>query len=174
MSDSSWLHGLQPTRLLRPWDFPGKSTGVGCHCLLLKLRQLPRNLRCYLLSSFSGLHSILLVFWLFLSQHIPTVQGLPRWHSGKEPTCQCRRHGFNPCVGKIPWNRKWQPTPVLLSGESHGGRSLVGYSPWGHKELDTIRSHHFMGNRWGNSGNSGRLYFWGLQNHCRWWLQPWN
>ena len=31
-----------------------------------------------------------------------------------------------------------------------------------------IRSHHFMGNRWGNSGNSVRLYFWGLQNHCRW------
>ena len=31
-----------------------------------------------------------------------------------------------------------------------------------------------MGNRWGNSGNSVRLYFWGLQNHCRWWLQPWN
>ena len=37
-----------------------------------------------------------------------------------------------------------------------------------------IWSHHFMGNRWGNSGNSVRLYFWGLQNHCRWWLQPWN
>ena len=37
-----------------------------------------------------------------------------------------------------------------------------------------IRSHHFMGNRWGNSGNSVRLYFGGLQNHCRWWLQPWN
>ena len=34
MSNSSWPHGLQPTRLLRPWDFPGKSTGVGCHCLL--------------------------------------------------------------------------------------------------------------------------------------------
>ena len=33
MSDSSWLHGLQPTRLLPPWDFPGKSTGVGCHRL---------------------------------------------------------------------------------------------------------------------------------------------
>ena len=37
-----------------------------------------------------------------------------------------------------------------------------------------IRSHHFMGNRWGNSGNSGWLYFSRLQNHCRWWLQPWN
>ena len=37
VSDFLWLHGLQPTRLLRPWDFPGKSTGVGCHCLLRKL-----------------------------------------------------------------------------------------------------------------------------------------
>ena len=37
-----------------------------------------------------------------------------------------------------------------------------------------IRSHHFMGKRWGKSGNSVRLYFWGLQNHCSWWLQPWN
>ena len=35
-------------------------------------------------------------------------------------------------------------------------------------------SHHFMGNRWGNSGNSVRLYFFWLQNHCRWWLQSWN
>ena len=37
-----------------------------------------------------------------------------------------------------------------------------------------IRFHHFMANRWGNNGNSHRLYFLGLQNHCRWWLQPWN
>ena len=45
-----------------------------------------------------------------------------------------QRPGFDPCVGKIPWRRKWQPTPVFLPGESHGGRSLLGYSPWGHKE----------------------------------------
>ena len=37
-----------------------------------------------------------------------------------------------------------------------------------------IQSHHFVANRWGNNGNSVRLYFSGLQNHCRWWLQPWN
>ena len=37
----------------------------------------------------------------------------------------------------ISWRRKWQPTPVFLPGESHGQRSLEGYSPWGHKELDT-------------------------------------
>ena len=35
-------------------------------------------------------------------------------------------------------------------------------------------SHHFMGNRWGNNGNSERLYFFWFQNHCRWWLPPWN
>ncbi len=40
-----------------------------------------------------------------------------------------KRCRFDPWVGKIPWRRKWQPTPVLLPGESHGWRSLVGYSP---------------------------------------------
>ena len=49
--------------------------------------------------------------------------------SGKEPTCQCRRCGFDPCIGKVPWRRAWQPTPVFLPGESHGQRSLEGYSP---------------------------------------------
>jgi len=44
---------------------------------------------------------------------------------------------FNPWVRKIPWRRKWQPTPVFLSEKPHGQRSLVGYSPWGHKESDT-------------------------------------
>ena len=48
--------------------------------------------------------------------------GFPGGASGKEPTCQCRRrnrHKFNPWVRKIPWKRKWQPTPVFLPGESH-------------------------------------------------------
>ena len=40
-----------------------------------------------------------------------------------------KRHWFEPLVGKIPWGRKWQPTPVFLPGESHGQRSLEGYSP---------------------------------------------
>ena len=44
--------------------------------------------------------------------------------------------GLIPAVGRIPWRRTWQPTPVFLPGESHGQRSLTGYSPWGHKELD--------------------------------------
>ena len=51
--------------------------------------------------------------------------------------------GLDPLVTKIPWRRKWQPTPVLLLGESYGGRSLVGYSSWGCKELDTTERLHF-------------------------------
>ena len=44
--------------------------------------------------------------------------------------------GFDPWVGKIPWRRKWQSTPVFLPGKSHGQRNLVGYSPWHHKVLE--------------------------------------
>ena len=66
--------------------------------------------------------------------------GFPGGANGKELACQCKRckrHGFDPWVGKIPWRRAWQPTAVFLPGESHGQWGLVGYSPWGHKESDT-------------------------------------
>ena len=60
--------------------------------------------------------------------------------SGKESAYQCTRHKrcrFDPWVGKIPWRRAWQLTPVFLPRESHGQRSLVGYSPLDHKQSDT-------------------------------------
>ena len=63
----------------------------------------------------------------------------PRWLSGKDPTCQCRRHrrrGFSSWVGKISWRRKSKPPPVFLPGKFHGETSLVGYRPRGHKESD--------------------------------------
>ena len=59
--------------------------------------------------------------------------------TGKELTCQCRRQkrpGFDPWVGKIPWRRARQSTPVFLPRESHGQKSLVGYRPWGRKVSD--------------------------------------
>ena len=65
----------------------------------------------------------------------------PRWCSGKESACQCRRHNrgrFNSWVRKIPWSRKWQPTPVYLPEKFHGQKSLSGYSLVGRKGLDTI------------------------------------
>ena len=49
---------------------------------------------------------------------------------------KCKRHKFNPRVGKIPWRKECQPTPVILPGEFHGQRSLVGYCPWDPKESD--------------------------------------
>ena len=55
----------------------------------------------------------------------------------KEPAYKFRRHMFDPWVRKIPLSRAWRPTPVFLPGESHGPRSLVGYSPYGHRDSDT-------------------------------------
>ena len=55
-----------------------------------------------------------------------------RGATGKEPACEgrrCKRCRFDPWVGKIPWRKAWQPTPVFMPGESHGQRSLAGYSP---------------------------------------------
>ena len=75
-----------------------------------------------------------------LAPMIMSILGFPGGTSGKEPACKCRRckrRGFNPWVGKSPWKRVWQLTPVFLPGESHGQRSLEGCSPQGHKESDT-------------------------------------
>ena len=100
-------HRWQPTKLSRPWDSPGKSAGVGCHFLL----------QCVKVKS-----------------EREVAQSCPRYPGSsvsKETACRCRRTGSNPWVRKIPWRRKWQPTPVFLPGKPHGQRSLVGYSPWG-------------------------------------------
>ena len=97
----------------------------------------------------SHLHSLLL-HWIF---HIPRnivffliFPFNPRGSDGKSICLQCGRPRFGRWVGKILWRRKWQPTPVLLPGESHGGRSLAGYSPRGHKESDMTEQLHFLFN----------------------------
>ena len=68
-------------------------------------------------------------------------------------SCQCRRLRrlrFNLWIGRIPWSRKWQPTPLFFPGESQGQRSLEDYNPWSHKELDVTKrvSTHGMRSRW--------------------------
>ena len=57
------------------------------------------------------------------------LTGFPGASAVKNPACQCRRGDSIPWVGKIPWRKKWEPTPVFLPGKSHGQRSLAGYSP---------------------------------------------
>ena len=78
---------------------------------------------------------------IILSQPTPS-EGFPDGTIVKNPLAnsRCKRSGFDPWVGKIPWRRRWQPTPVFLPGESHGQRSLEGYSPWGCKESDTTEA----------------------------------
>ena len=100
---------------------------------------------CTLISQFPSMDSLFITAppnFPFSSITVPVLcsPNLPRWLSGEESTCNARDvgdSGLIPEVRKIPWRRKWQPTPVFLHGKSHGQRSLVGYSPWGHKELDT-------------------------------------
>ena len=74
-----------------------------------------------------------------VAHQAPVSMGFPRqehWSGGKESACQCTRRGFDPWVGKIPWRRKWQPTPVFLPGESQRRGSLVGCRLWGCTESD--------------------------------------
>ena len=76
--------------------------------------------------------------------------GFPGGSSSKEPGCQCRRQKrcrLDPWVRKIPWRRKWQPTPVFLLENSHGYRSLAGCSPKGREELDMTE--------WLSTGSNG-------------------
>ena len=71
--------------------------------------------------------------------HTQYLAGFPGGASGKEPDCQCRRLQFDSWVGKIVWRKEWQPAPVFWPGESHGQRSLTGYSPWDHKLQARLR-----------------------------------
>ena len=91
-----------------------------------------------------------------------TSDGLPSWLSGKESSCQCRRHlrlGFDPWIGKIPWQRKWQPTPVFLLRKSHVQRSLTDYSPWDHKKSDTAGQLNTHTHSFGASPSLKPLFF---------------
>ena len=68
--------------------------------------------------------------------HLVFINSLSRWLRQWRIRLQCGRPGFDPWVGKIPWRRAQQPTPVFFMENLHGQRSLVGYSPWGCKESD--------------------------------------
>ena len=133
-------------RMARPW----KDSSTHYHFIFLLKLVIPFSYKCNLIDA----------------------MGLPRWLSGKKSTCQCRRHkicGFNPWASKIPWRRVWQPTPVFLSGEFHGQRSLAGYSPWGCKERNTTEQVRSNWNckllPWGFQplyrNKCGFFFFWG-------------
>ena len=101
------------------WKFLNQSSFFYHHIsrlLLSKSNQLFSYNIIYTLSNFCS--------WTFLVAQTVSI------------CLQCGRPGFNPWVRKISWRRKWQATPLFLPGKSHGWRSLVDYSSWGHKESD--------------------------------------
>ena len=81
--------------------------------------------------------------WARLTGGLSHTRSFPGGSEVKASACNVGDRGSIPGLGRFPWRRKWQPTPVLLSGESHGWRSLVGYSPRDHKESDTTEQLHF-------------------------------
>ena len=102
-------------------------------CLVFFSDDLPKDISWGQVS-FKALSNL----WLLTAlQHL--FYGFPAGSVVENPPAMqgtFRRHRFDPWVGKIPWRRKWQLTPVFLPGESHGQRSLASYSPWSQKELD--------------------------------------
>ena len=128
-----------------PWDFPGKDTGLGCHFLLQRIfpTQDQDQVSCTAGRFFT--HWATREAPLWNKEYLKLTLGFPGSAVVKESTCQCRRrkrHDFDSWVGKILWSRKWQPTRLFLPGKSHGQKSLAGYSPGGHSQLDTTEHTH--------------------------------
>ena len=160
MSDSVRPPRRHPTRLPHPWDSQGKNTGVGCHFLLqgMKVKSeseiaqscptLSDPMDCSLPgSSVHGIFQARVREWVAIAFSRGIVnfklhscldvadRGLPRQCAGGAALAPANAGDIRDTgsiAGKIPWRRKWQPTPVFSPEESHGQRSLAGYSPWGH------------------------------------------
>ena len=115
------------------------STSCSAPLLEFLIQWIWRSLRIYLPNKFPGTTDV-----VHQRSHFEKLYCSPRWCSGKESACQCRRlkrGKFNPWAGKIPWGRKWQPIPVFLPEKFHGQRSLASNCPWGYKS-QTQRSTH--------------------------------
>ena len=135
VSDSVRPHRRQPTRLPRPWDSPGKNTGVGCHFLLqcMKVKSesevaqstptLRNPMDCSLPgSSINGIFQARVLEWDALAFSVLAITycvkyGFPGGSDGKESASNMEDLGSTQ-VGKIPWRKAWQSIPVFLPGES--------------------------------------------------------
>ena len=145
MSDSVWPHRWQPTRLPRPWDSPGKNTGVGCHFLLqcMKVKSLSRVrlLATPWTAAYQAPPSMGFSrqeYWSGVplpSLHLPTRASL---FTQTVTNLTAMQETWMQYLGwKILWRKELLSTPVLLPGEFQGQRSLVSYGPQCCKESDT-------------------------------------
>ena len=123
-----WVFGNEACGILACW--PG-------------IKPTPSALEGEILATGPPGKSPLASFKMYLVSIYTCLWGFPGGSEVKASTSDAGDLGLIPGSGRFPWRRKWQPTPVFLPGESHGRRSLVGYSPWGCKELDTTERLHF-------------------------------
>ena len=156
----------------RPWTCPSRGHSHPMFCsknsrlhylysTLSKVPSPPASATKTRSGSSSRVKDATWVFHLYvlLSFHLHVV-GFPGGSGCRlQGLLQCRRPGFDPWGGKIPWRRKGQPTPALLSGKSHGQRSLVGYRPQSHKRvgynLATKPQHLYVVPKTGKSVQAG-------------------
>ena len=130
------------------WNLPDNFVKILVACYCLKTLHITESIsyifyllyfRIILKLKLSGHWFFFFSFFFVLLNSLIAVDSLVA------KTClRCGRPRFDPWVGKIPWRRKWQPTPVCLPRKFHGWRSLVGSSPWGHKESDKAERLHSL------------------------------
>ena len=114
VSDPQQLHGLQPTRLLRPWDFLSKSTGMGCHCLLHKMSDFPTTkYPCYFSKEAVSIH-------LFYPNYLILLLVLDQISLARMDT-MCKQNG-----GWMEWAHKW------MSHEHISGKDFIALPEVGH------------------------------------------
>ena len=198
MSDSVRPHSWQPTRLRSPWDFPSKDTGVGCHFLLQcrkvksesEVAQSCPTLRdpmdCSLSgSSDHGIFQARVLEWVAIafsssslekwkwSHSVVSTSATP-WTTAHQASLSITNCWSLPKPMSIelvmPSNHLILCCSLLLPSIFPSIRVFSNESVV-HSRWPKYWSHHFLANRWRNNRNSARLYFGGLQNHCRWWLQ---
>ena len=123
------------------------SSVSGTHVFMAAIFYFPLTLICICIFVYECVCIIYIYMCVYMGfPHSSAVKSPP-------PPRQCRRCGFNPWVGKIPWRRKWQPTPVFLPGKSHGQRRLAGYGLWGSQKSGMTEqlNHLHHGSIWRSS-----------------------
>ena len=141
----------------------------GCHLIQVAAAASAMDWECCYAQRYSRLFPGIIPSSLY---HHPLWSALG-FSGGAVSTCQCRRHGLDPWIRKIPWRRKWQSTPVFLPGESYGQRSLVGDCPWGcervrqdwaaehtHTLHDQLHSPHFSEKKTGAQREVKKTVLW--------------
>ena len=140
-------HRWQPTRLPRPWDSPGKETGVGCRFLLdcmkgkVKVKSLSHVQLLATPWTVASVHGIFLGKRTGVGCHC-LLQGKPGLADVKISQKVLKKEKHILKQDTLLYN-PWRPTPVLLPGKFHGWRSLVGCSPWGREESNMTERLHF-------------------------------